>query len=220
MLRLKYMVQFAHTENVTWDYLPIGIWSAVETQVGVIVACMPAMRSLQGSIRARLFPKPDMSTKMSEEYSKNSSRKKSFGSSGSRVWPSRSDRSRLSMFTRTTSDKEDFVLLNEFELAAAPGGKTDAMGISAAAQDSSEGSLSQSWGSSEDVRPLAAAPATDGMRPSGIMVQTEYSVNSGHQRQAEAGRRYQQSLPHYGDPLSQTRSKGDPAWQVQVSSPK
>jgi hypothetical protein len=220
MLRLKYMVQFAHTENVTWDYLPIGIWSAVETQVGVIVACMPAMRSLQASLRARFFPKPETSTKFSEEYTKGSSRKKSFGSSGSRVWPSKVDRSRLSTFTRTKSDKEDFMRLDEYELAAGPGGKTGVVEDRAATQSPSEGSLSRSWEANEDDMPLATAPAMGGLPLSAIVVQKEYSVNSGRQNPAEDGERFRYSLPHHGDPLSQARSKEDPSWQARVSSPQ
>jgi hypothetical protein len=43
ILRLKYMIQFAATSNVTWDYLPIGYWSAVEAHVGAIVACLPSV---------------------------------------------------------------------------------------------------------------------------------------------------------------------------------
>ena len=52
MLRLKYMIQFANSHNVTWDYTPIGYWSTLEVHVGIIVACLPACRSLQ----RRMFP--------------------------------------------------------------------------------------------------------------------------------------------------------------------
>ncbi|KAL1987280.1 hypothetical protein VTN96DRAFT_4308 [Rasamsonia emersonii] len=45
VVRLHSMIQFANTENLTWDYVPIGYWSTIEVDVGVICACMPAMRS-------------------------------------------------------------------------------------------------------------------------------------------------------------------------------
>lgn len=47
MLRLKYMIQFANSHNLTWDYTPIGYWSTLEVHVGIITACLPAVRSLQ-----------------------------------------------------------------------------------------------------------------------------------------------------------------------------
>ena len=52
MLRLKYMIQFSNSTNVTWDYTPIGYWSTLEVHVGIIIACLPAVRSLQ----RRMFP--------------------------------------------------------------------------------------------------------------------------------------------------------------------
>lgn len=52
MLRLKYMIQFSNSQNVTWDYTPIGYWSTLEVHVGIIIACLPAVRSLQ----RRMFP--------------------------------------------------------------------------------------------------------------------------------------------------------------------
>ncbi|EKG11955.1 hypothetical protein MPH_10999 [Macrophomina phaseolina MS6] len=46
MLRLKWMIQFASTQNVTWDYVPIGYWSTIEVHAGILCACLPAMRAL------------------------------------------------------------------------------------------------------------------------------------------------------------------------------
>ncbi|OCK81388.1 hypothetical protein K432DRAFT_351109 [Lepidopterella palustris CBS 459.81] len=60
MLRLKWMIQFANTTNVTWDYVPIGYWSTIEVDIGVICACLPALRALQ----VRLFP----STRSASHY--------------------------------------------------------------------------------------------------------------------------------------------------------
>ncbi|KAL5392312.1 hypothetical protein DPSP01_000826 [Paraphaeosphaeria sporulosa] len=208
MLRLKYMVQFAHTENVTWDYLPVGIWSAVETHVGVIVACMPAMRSLEGSLRNRFFPRTQTSTTFSEESTRNNSRKKSYPSG----------KGMLSTFTRSTvgkPDKEEFMRLDGYELR----GKS-ALDDRAATSTPSENSVTRSFGSNEDQLPLATAPAMGGLPLSAIMVQTEYSVDRGSQK---AGKGYAHSPPRHADPLSPAvgkSTKGDHLWQAHVSSSK
>ncbi|OAX85058.1 hypothetical protein ACJ72_00559 [Emergomyces africanus] len=52
ILRLRTLLQFAKSSNFTWDYVEMGYWSTIEIHVGVICACMPAMRSLF----RRLFP--------------------------------------------------------------------------------------------------------------------------------------------------------------------
>jgi hypothetical protein len=52
------MIQFANSENITWDYVPIGYWSTLEIHVGIVIACLPALRALQH----RLFPGTKKST--------------------------------------------------------------------------------------------------------------------------------------------------------------
>ncbi|KAF1951534.1 hypothetical protein CC80DRAFT_203280 [Byssothecium circinans] len=52
ILRLKWMIQFANSYNITWDYTPIGYWSTLEVHVGIIIACLPAIRAIQ----YRIFP--------------------------------------------------------------------------------------------------------------------------------------------------------------------
>ncbi|KAF2705279.1 hypothetical protein K504DRAFT_515165 [Pleomassaria siparia CBS 279.74] len=46
-LRLKWTVQFGSSKNATWDYTPIGYFSNLEIQVGIVLACLPAFRTLQ-----------------------------------------------------------------------------------------------------------------------------------------------------------------------------
>ena len=41
VLRLRTLIVFAKTHNPTWDYIFVGIWSAVELFVGIICACLP-----------------------------------------------------------------------------------------------------------------------------------------------------------------------------------
>ncbi|KAK3201487.1 hypothetical protein GRF29_185g1119024 [Pseudopithomyces chartarum] len=53
ILRLRSLVHFAKTQNMTWDYLEASLWSLLEVQVGIICACLPSIRLGL----ARLFPK-------------------------------------------------------------------------------------------------------------------------------------------------------------------
>ena len=122
MLRLKWMIQFAQTENVTWDYTPIGYWSTLEVHVGIIVACLPALRSLQH----RVFPE----TRTTINYYSNP-----YGgpSKGGSPFPSiakykrgpsdhttqNSQASMMRSRDRTRADK-DFIQLEEYEVRMQP----------------------------------------------------------------------------------------------------
>lgn len=171
------MIQFAHTENVTWDYLPIGYWSAVESHVGVVVACLPALRSLQRSIRERLFPRPPTSTSYYTDNTKENSKRSGGKSPGSRLWASKTDKSRLSTLGRSHVDKEDFMRLDEFELELGTDGKNEALISTSPRTEASQRSLSHAFNLNEDTQPLASSAAPVGQPTSGILVQTEYSVN-------------------------------------------
>jgi len=48
------MVQFANSQNLTWDYTAVGYWSTIEVHAGIVFACLPALRALQ----TRFFIKP------------------------------------------------------------------------------------------------------------------------------------------------------------------
>ncbi|KAF2277449.1 uncharacterized protein EI97DRAFT_449566 [Westerdykella ornata] len=53
ILRLQYLVHFANSTNPTWDQFDVCSWSTIEINVGIMCACMPAIRA----ILVRLFPK-------------------------------------------------------------------------------------------------------------------------------------------------------------------
>ena len=184
------MIQFAQTDNVTWDYLPIGYWSAVEAHVGVIIACLPAIRQLQRSIRERIWPKPKTAnSNYYEENSRDSSKRNGSKGMGSRYWLSKADRSQLSTLGRSKVDKEDFVRLDEYEMGArGAGAKNAVIAVGDPAQNGSDGSLDRSFKSNEDVQPLAAAtapvigsPVVGSPFGRGIMGQSEYTctINRG-----------------------------------------
>ncbi|KAF2838138.1 GMC oxidoreductase [Patellaria atrata CBS 101060] len=55
ILRLRTILRFGDSENVTWDYVALGYWSTIEIHVGIICACMPALRSFFKHIWPRVF---------------------------------------------------------------------------------------------------------------------------------------------------------------------
>ncbi|GAB7364610.1 hypothetical protein MBLNU230_g5414t2 [Neophaeotheca triangularis] len=46
IVRLQYLVKWGHSENPSWDYVDLTIWSLVEGNAVVICACMPPMANL------------------------------------------------------------------------------------------------------------------------------------------------------------------------------
>jgi hypothetical protein len=120
MLRLKWLVQFANTENVTWDYTPVGYWSTLEVHVGIIIACLPALRSLQH----RLLP----GTKHPAAYYKGNSGAYGGYSKGGSPFPSIGGFKKSSQTTTQASqasmmrsrdrakDDKEFIQLDEYEI--------------------------------------------------------------------------------------------------------
>ncbi|KAK4624189.1 hypothetical protein CLAFUW4_05615 [Fulvia fulva] len=45
-VRIKYMSKFGTSENLTWDYVPIGVWSLVEIYLSIACTCAPATAGL------------------------------------------------------------------------------------------------------------------------------------------------------------------------------
>jgi hypothetical protein len=43
IIRLQYLIYWGHTQNPTWDYTSVAIWSSVEANFGMLCACMPPM---------------------------------------------------------------------------------------------------------------------------------------------------------------------------------
>lgn len=46
ILRLQALVAFATSTNFTWDNYNIHFWSTIEINVGIMCACMPALRQI------------------------------------------------------------------------------------------------------------------------------------------------------------------------------
>ncbi|KAF6815225.1 CFEM domain-containing protein [Colletotrichum sojae] len=55
IVRLQSLASYATTSNVTQDYVEVGYWSTIEVPVGIICACMPAIRSLFSLVFPKVF---------------------------------------------------------------------------------------------------------------------------------------------------------------------
>ncbi|KAK8027858.1 hypothetical protein PG991_004914 [Apiospora marii] len=55
IIRLRSLIEFGTTQNVTQDYVEVGYWSTIEVPVGIICACMPAIRSLFSLVFPKVF---------------------------------------------------------------------------------------------------------------------------------------------------------------------
>ncbi|KAF5718536.1 CFEM domain-containing protein [Fusarium mundagurra] len=71
-VRLQSLASYATTSNVTQDYVEIGYWSTIEVPVGIICACMPAIRSLFGQVFPRVFASTNRSKNSYANISKES----------------------------------------------------------------------------------------------------------------------------------------------------
>ncbi|TDZ30088.1 hypothetical protein CTRI78_v011889 [Colletotrichum trifolii] len=55
IVRLRSLASYATTSNVTQDYVEVGYWSTIEVPVGILCACMPAIRSLFSLVFPKVF---------------------------------------------------------------------------------------------------------------------------------------------------------------------
>lgn len=138
---------------------------------------MPAIRSLGRSLRDRFFPKPVPTKSYYEDSPRSYSKKNSRKSASFRGW---SSKTALSTFTGSKLGKEDFVELDEYETRVGTETKSTDKGNKHSANNLSQRSMGRfqpSLQSNEEIQPLAPVVAPNGQALSGIMVQTEYSVD-------------------------------------------
>ncbi|KAI1634864.1 hypothetical protein F4809DRAFT_616535 [Biscogniauxia mediterranea] len=55
IIRLASLVEFRGSTNLTWDYWGVSLWSTVEITIGIICACMPAMRLILIRVAPKIF---------------------------------------------------------------------------------------------------------------------------------------------------------------------
>ncbi|KAK8083846.1 hypothetical protein PG996_002627 [Apiospora saccharicola] len=85
-IRLRSLIVFANSQNITWDYNEAAYWSTIEMHVGIVCACLPALRALFVSMGAKVLGSSKGNTKASGystgNSSKNAPRSGTFGGSG------------------------------------------------------------------------------------------------------------------------------------------
>ncbi|CZR62826.1 related to integral membrane protein PTH11 [Phialocephala subalpina] len=68
ILRLQSLIEFANTQNPTWDNLGVSQWSFLEISVGMMCACMPSIRVLLVRMFPRVFGSRSNSTRTGGRY--------------------------------------------------------------------------------------------------------------------------------------------------------
>ncbi|KAI0478211.1 hypothetical protein F4859DRAFT_478987 [Xylaria cf. heliscus] len=55
ILRLRTLVVFANSTNVSYDYVEPGLYSIIEASISIIICCLPAVRALMSTIMPNIF---------------------------------------------------------------------------------------------------------------------------------------------------------------------
>ncbi|KAI0454776.1 hypothetical protein F5B21DRAFT_474207 [Xylaria acuta] len=55
IIRLKTLVVFANSTNVSYDYVEPGLYSIVEASVSIVICCLPAVRALLSTVMPKVF---------------------------------------------------------------------------------------------------------------------------------------------------------------------
>lgn len=77
IVRLYYVVHWRTTTNPTWTNMPVGLWSLIEVDMGIICACMPALAGPLKKIWIATVGKP-----LSNLYGSRSRKEGKSGASG------------------------------------------------------------------------------------------------------------------------------------------
>ncbi|KAK8095686.1 cfem domain-containing protein [Apiospora kogelbergensis] len=68
-IRLRSLIVFAASQNITWDYNEAAYWSTIEMHVGIVCACLPALRALFVAMGAKALGSSKGNSKGSSGYS-------------------------------------------------------------------------------------------------------------------------------------------------------
>ncbi|KAI0435708.1 hypothetical protein F4803DRAFT_544596 [Xylaria telfairii] len=55
IIRLKTLVVFANSTNISYDYVDPGLYSVIEASISIIVCCLPAVRALLSTVAPTVF---------------------------------------------------------------------------------------------------------------------------------------------------------------------
>ncbi|KAL4899585.1 hypothetical protein BDW74DRAFT_171395 [Aspergillus multicolor] len=91
VLRLVETVGFNDTTNPTKDFVPVGVWSLLEIDVGIMCSCMPGIRALCKRLYNTLRNKRESTEYSNGSRSRSRQNKPGSGGSGSTVKSNKSD---------------------------------------------------------------------------------------------------------------------------------
>ncbi|KAL4948458.1 hypothetical protein BDW69DRAFT_203517 [Aspergillus filifer] len=118
ILRLVETVGFNTTMNPTKDFVPVGVWSLLEIDIGIMCSCMPGIRALCKRLYAILFNKPTGYTGSSRTKPSNSGGSGSGGGSNSRnAMSPRHYSSKSKSSNGSNGSSGQFIRLTEVETA-------------------------------------------------------------------------------------------------------
>ncbi|KAF2019882.1 hypothetical protein BU24DRAFT_419482 [Aaosphaeria arxii CBS 175.79] len=142
-LRLQSLIHFGKSMNPTWDQWDVINWSTIEINVGIMCACMPAMRV----ILVRFFPKVFGTTdnRSNQYYAKYGSRS---GAPGKGTAPSNGGLSSALGRDKNGRDKHTITFTKTFEVSHAD---KDGDEIGLVSLDGDSGKAKPKSGSSSSV---------------------------------------------------------------------
>ncbi|KAL4963655.1 CFEM domain-containing protein [Aspergillus stella-maris] len=123
ILRLVETVGFNSTMNPTKDFVPVGVWSLLEIDIGIMCSCMPGIRALCKRLYAILFNKPTGYTGSGSSRSKpshsggNGSKESGGGSNSRNAMSPRHYSSKSKSSAGSGGSSGQFIRLTEVETA-------------------------------------------------------------------------------------------------------
>lgn len=121
IIRLRTLVLFANSTNITYDYMDAAYWSTIELYAGIITASLPAVYKLFSSLGLS----PKWST-VKSKMSGGGSSGKTPGSSGlaSSGTTSKTDRLKPRQLSMKRGEDAEFIRLTDVESGTTASGKT------------------------------------------------------------------------------------------------
>lgn len=121
IIRLRTLVLFANSTNITYDYMDAAYWSTIELYAGIITASLPAVYKLFSSLGLG----PKWST-VKSKMSGGGSSGRTPGSSGlaSSGTTSKTDRLKPRQIPMKRGEDAEFIRLTDVESGTTASGKT------------------------------------------------------------------------------------------------
>lgn len=119
IIRLRTLVFFANSTNITYDYVDAAYWSTIELYAGIVCASLPAVYKLFSALG--LTPTwTAVKSKVSDGSSGKTPGNSGMGSTGT----SNTDRPKPRQISLKRNDDAEFIRLTDVETGTTGSGKT------------------------------------------------------------------------------------------------